>query len=146
MHFVHGRIFTSDVARPWVDALAIAGDRLTAAGSSDTVERLAGSGTHRIDLPATSSSRDSTTPITARPSETISREQAVVAYTRTAAYAESAERDKGTLIAGQLADLAVLSQDIFTAAPDALPATKSLLTMVGGRVVHDAHDPSIIVR
>jgi hypothetical protein len=37
-----------------------------------------------------------------------------------------------------LADLAVLSQDIFTVAPDALPATKIVLTLVGGRVVFDA--------
>lgn len=36
-----------------------------------------------------------------------------------------------------LADLALLSQDIFTPPPDALPGTSSLLTLVGGRVVHE---------
>ena len=36
------------------------------------------------------------------------------------------------------ADLAVLSQDVFTVAPDALPATTSVLTLVDGQVVHDA--------
>jgi predicted amidohydrolase YtcJ len=49
-----------------------------------------------------------------RPSEAITREQAVIAYTLTSTYAEFAEKDKGTLEPGKLADLAVLSQDIFT--------------------------------
>ena len=71
-------------------------------------------------------------------SEGITREQAVIAYTRTAAYAEFAETDKGTLEAGKLADLAVLSQDIFTVPLPELPKTKALLTLVGGRIVHDA--------
>ena len=68
----------------------------------------------------------------------ISRRQAVIAYTRTAAYAEFAEAEKGTLSAGKLADLAVLSQDIFKIPLPQLPATKSLLTVVGGNVVYDA--------
>jgi predicted amidohydrolase YtcJ len=37
-----------------------------------------------------------------------------------------------------LADLAVLSQDVFTVPVSALPATRSVLTIVGGRVVHDS--------
>ena len=73
-----------------------------------------------------------------RPSEAITREQAVIAYTLTSAYAEFAEKDKGSLEPGKLADLAVLSQDIFTVdAPD-LPKTESVLTMVGGKIVYDA--------
>jgi predicted amidohydrolase YtcJ len=44
------------------------------------------------------------------------------------------ETEKGTLAAGKLADLAVLSQDIFTIAPQELPNTKSVLTIVGGTV------------
>jgi predicted amidohydrolase YtcJ len=36
-----------------------------------------------------------------------------------------------------LADLAVLSQDIFTIPTNDLPATSSVLTLVGGQVVHD---------
>ena len=70
--------------------------------------------------------------------EALTREQAITAYTRGSAYAEFAEREKGTLAPGMLADLAVLSQDVFTVPAAALPATRSVLTMVGGRVVHDA--------
>ena len=73
-----------------------------------------------------------------RPSEAISREEAVIAYTRGSAYAEGAEGEKGTLEPGKLADLAVLSRDIFTVAPSELPGTESVLTLVGGKVVHDA--------
>jgi len=49
------------------------------------------------------------------------------------------EKDKGSLEPGKLADLAVLSQDIFTIPPQDLPKTESVLTLVGGRVVYDAH-------
>jgi hypothetical protein len=74
----------------------------------------------------------------AHPAEAITREQAVIAYTRTSAYAEFAEHDKGTLVPGRLADLAVLSQDIFTIPQSALPKTESILTLVGGEIVYDA--------
>jgi hypothetical protein len=73
------------------------------------------------------------------PSEAISRKQAVIAYTLTAAYAEFAEKEKGSLAPGKLADLAVLSQDIFTAPSEDLPRTVSIMTMVGGKVIYDAH-------
>ena len=74
-----------------------------------------------------------------KPKEAVTREQAVIAYTLTSAYAEFAEKDKGSLEPGKLADLAVLSQDIFTIPPPELPKTESVLTLVGGKVVYDAH-------
>jgi predicted amidohydrolase YtcJ len=77
------------------------------------------------------------------PKEAITREQAVAAYTITSAYAEFAEKEKGSIEVGKLADLAVLSQDIFTVAPPDLPATKSVLTLVDGKIVHDTHELQI---
>lgn len=68
---------------------------------------------------------------------TLTREEAVRAMTWGSAYAEKAERDKGWLAAGTLADLAVLSDDIFTAPADRLPAITSVLTLVGGTIVYD---------
>ena len=62
----------------------------------------------------------------------------MIAYTLTSAYAEFAEKDKGTLEPGKFADLAVLSQDIFSVPPPELPKTESVLTMVGGKIVFDA--------
>jgi predicted amidohydrolase YtcJ len=73
------------------------------------------------------------------PGEAITRQQAVQAYTVGSAYAEFAEQEKGSLAPGKLADLVVLSQDIFAVAPPELPKTSSLLTLVGGQIVYDAH-------
>ncbi len=73
----------------------------------------------------------------AAPGQAISREAAVTMLTLGPAYAEFDENEKGTLAPGMLADIAVLSQDVFTVQPTALPATTSVLTIVGGRVVHD---------
>ena len=73
-----------------------------------------------------------------KPQEAISREQAVTAYTLTSAYAEFAEKDKGSLEPDKLADLAVLSQDIFKVPADDLPRTASVLTLVNGKIVYDA--------
>ncbi len=71
------------------------------------------------------------------PSEAISREQAVIAYTLTSAYAEFMEKNKGSIAVGKLADLAVLSQDIFTVPPPEMPKTRAVLTLVGGKIVVD---------
>lgn len=73
-----------------------------------------------------------------RPSEALTLEQALIAYTHGSAYAEHEEHRKGMLRPGMLADLAVLSQDIFHVPPVAIPATYSVRTMVGGKVIWDA--------
>jgi predicted amidohydrolase YtcJ len=73
-----------------------------------------------------------------RPDEAITREEAVIAYTLTAAYAEFKEHEKGTLTKGKVADLAVLSQNIFTIDVPKLMGTESLLTMVNGKIVYDS--------
>jgi predicted amidohydrolase YtcJ len=72
------------------------------------------------------------------PSEAMTREQVIAAYTLGSARAEFQEKQKGTIAPGMFADVAILSQDIFEVRPDALPKTVSVLTLVGGRVVHDA--------
>jgi len=69
--------------------------------------------------------------------EGITRDEAVEAYTRGSAFAEFAENEKGTIAAGKLADLAVLSQDIFRVPVDALPDTRSVLTVVDGKIAYD---------
>lgn len=68
----------------------------------------------------------------------LSRERLVRLYTIGSAYAEREEMNKGSLTAGKLADLAVLSQDIFTVPVEALPNTESVLTMIGGWIEYDA--------
>ncbi|KAF1689743.1 amidohydrolase [Pseudoxanthomonas koreensis] len=71
-----------------------------------------------------------------RPDQALSREQVLRAYTAGSAFAESSEQEKGRLAPGQLADLAVLSQDVLDEAVpgQALPGTRSLLTMGAGEI------------
>ena len=72
-----------------------------------------------------------------RPSEALSREQALKAYTRGGAYAGRQEGRQGRIAPGMAADLAVLSQDILTVPVPYVPATRSLLTVVEGEMVFE---------
>jgi predicted amidohydrolase YtcJ len=72
------------------------------------------------------------------PPEALAREQALLAYTSGGAFAEGEEKERGIIRAGMRADLALLSQDILSVSPDALPGTRSLLTVVGGKIAYEA--------
>jgi predicted amidohydrolase YtcJ len=69
------------------------------------------------------------------PEQKITVEEALRAYTSSCAYAEFGEKNKGTLEIGKLADVVVLSQDIFRINPDAIQKTSVLYTIAGGEVV-----------
>ena len=69
------------------------------------------------------------------PSQTLTIEQSLKAYTAGSAFAELAETTKGMIRPGMLADVALLSQDIFRVPPPELPKTISVLTVVNGRIV-----------
>jgi len=69
------------------------------------------------------------------PEERISVQQAVDAYTQGSAYARFSDDKLGTLEAGKEADLVVLSQDIFSVKPEEISKTKTLTTMVAGKIV-----------
>ena len=71
------------------------------------------------------------------PEEKISVAEAIRAYTASCAYAEFAEREKGTLEVGKLADIVVLSQDLFAINPNDINKTKVVYTIVGGKVVRE---------
>lgn len=70
------------------------------------------------------------------PSQRITVEEAVRAYTWGAAYAAGMEARLGTLAPGKLADLVILDQDVFAVEPPLIPQTRVLGTMVGGRWVY----------
>jgi predicted amidohydrolase YtcJ len=69
------------------------------------------------------------------PQQKISVEEAIRAYTSSCAYAEFAENDKGTLEVGKLADIVVLSQDLFKINANDIEKTKVVYTIVGGRII-----------
>jgi len=70
------------------------------------------------------------------PEQKISIGDAVAAYTRTAAFAEFQERDKGTIARGKLADLAILTDDIMNIPPERIKDVRVLMTIVGGKIVY----------
>jgi predicted amidohydrolase YtcJ len=72
------------------------------------------------------------------PAEKVNIEQAIAAYTTGAAFAEFAEKEKGKLTPGMLADFVVLDRDITAAPPPKILETKVLRTVVGGKTVYEA--------
>jgi predicted amidohydrolase YtcJ len=71
------------------------------------------------------------------PDQRLTVVQAVDAYTRGGAFARFSDEDIGTLEAGKQADLAVLTQDIFSVRAEEIGNTQVVLTMVGGKIVFD---------
>ena len=68
----------------------------------------------------------------------ISREDALIAYTRKNAFFLFQESNLGSIQAGKLADLVVLDHDYLTVPADQIKDIKPVMTLVGGRVVYDA--------
>jgi len=69
------------------------------------------------------------------PEQKVSVEDALRAYTATAAYAAFDEARKGILAPGLLADFVMLDRNIFEIAPEEIRNVKVMLTFVGGKVV-----------
>jgi predicted amidohydrolase YtcJ len=72
------------------------------------------------------------------PEQKLTIEQAIAAYTSGSAFAEFAEKQKGKLQPGMLADFVVLDRDITSAPPLKILETKVLRTVVGGKTVYEA--------
>src|SRR3989449_3909990 len=70
------------------------------------------------------------------PPELPTRIEALRLYTQGSAWFSFEEDVRGALAAGQLADLAVLSRDYLSVPVEQIGGIVSLLTMVGGRIVH----------
>ncbi|HEV8703138.1 MAG TPA: amidohydrolase [Candidatus Polarisedimenticolia bacterium] len=72
------------------------------------------------------------------PEQKISIREAVEAYTLGSACAEFQEKEKGSIAPGKLADLVILSDDIFAIDPKTIKNVTVRATIAGGRVVHQA--------
>ncbi len=70
--------------------------------------------------------------------QTISREDALIAHTRKNAFFVFQENNLGSIQPGKLADLVVLDHDYLTVPADQIKDIKSVMTIVGGRIVYDA--------
>jgi predicted amidohydrolase YtcJ len=71
------------------------------------------------------------------PEQKLTVAEAVEAYTMGSAYAEFQEKEKGSITPGKLADMVLLSDDIFSIDPVKIRDVKVLKTTVGGKVVWD---------
>ncbi len=76
------------------------------------------------------------------PEQKISVEEALRAYTATAAYAAFEEKEKGTLSVGKLADFVILAADPFTVPPEQIESIAVDTTVVGGKVVYSRKQSS----
>jgi predicted amidohydrolase YtcJ len=70
------------------------------------------------------------------PEQTITREQALRMWTINGAYLSFEEASKGSIEAGKLADMVVISKDILRCPVDEIRDIEALLTMVDGKVVY----------
>jgi predicted amidohydrolase YtcJ len=70
----------------------------------------------------------------------VTREQALIAHTRSNAFLVHRENDLGSIQKGRFADLVVIDRDYLTIPADQIEQITPVLTMVGGKVVYDAED------
>lgn len=73
------------------------------------------------------------------PEEKLTIDEVLKAYTAGSAFAEFAEKQKGTLEPGKFADFVVLDRDLTKIPAPEILGTKVLRTVVGGKTVYEAH-------
>jgi len=71
------------------------------------------------------------------PEETPTRVNALRMYTQGSAWFAFAEKERGSLEVGKLADLAVLSKDYFKVPVEEIGEIEAVMTVVGGKIVYE---------
>jgi len=71
----------------------------------------------------------------------VTREEALIAHTRGSAYQILQENNLGSIKPGKLADMVVIDRDYLTVPADQIRDIRSVMTIVGGRIVYDAAAP-----
>ena len=71
------------------------------------------------------------------PEQRITVDEALTAYTSTAAYASFEEGEKGSLVRGKLADFVIIDRDLTRIAPESIRDARIMMTVVGGRIMYD---------
>ena len=74
------------------------------------------------------------------PEQKLTLEETLAAYTMGSAYAEFQENEKGSISVGKLADMVLLSEDLFAIPPEKIRDVRALKTFVGGKMVWDASE------
>lgn len=89
-----------------------------------------------VEILLTRETPEGTPPGGWHPHERLTLPQAIKGYTLEGAFAAKRDKTEGSLEVGKLADLIVISQDLFKVAPNQIGNTKVMITMVGGKVVY----------
>ena len=106
----HAKVYTVNTRQAWAEAIAIRGDKIVAVGEAKDIERYRRPATKVIDAGGKLG----------------------------AAIAGHREKTEGSLAPGKVADLIVISRDLFKIEPTEISKTQVLLTMVGGKVVYES--------
>ena len=133
---VNAKIWTENPAQPEAEALAVSGSRILAVGDSDSIRSMAGAGTDVIDargrrvVPAFKVAHAHYVEGNALTSANLTS-----LITHEMASASGEEEDKRSLAPGNLADMVVLSGDIFSIDPVEIRNVKVDLRVFNGKVV-----------
>lgn len=73
-----------------------------------------------------------------RPTQKLTREEALRVYTRNGAWFTFEENSKGAIIPGFLGDLIILDKDYLTVPEDEIRFIRPVMAVVGGKVVYEA--------
>ena len=73
----------------------------------------------------------------------LTRDEALRLYTQGSSWFSGETGKKGSLVAGQLADLSVLSEDFFSVPVERIKSIESVMTIVGGKVVYATEEFSM---
>jgi predicted amidohydrolase YtcJ len=73
--------------------------------------------------------------------ERMTRAEAIASFTRHAAWAAHAETQTGSIEAGKLADLVVLSKDVMQIPAQEILTTTVRMTIIGGEIVYERPSP-----
>ena len=77
---------------------------------------------------------------------TITREEALIAHTRSNSFFVMHEDDLGSIAPGKFADLVVMDRDYLTVPADQIKDIKPVMTFVGGKMVYSSTAPARATR
>lgn len=80
------------------------------------------------------------------PQERLSMMEAIRCHTAESAYAEFAEKEKGQIKTGMLADLVVHSQDLLKIKPSEIMQTAPVYTIFNGKIIYEAKPVSLLTK
>jgi hypothetical protein len=133
MHWVNARLGSARAAHSYAWAEFVNHGVTVAFGSDDPFGPLP----PLLGLYAATTRKSEDEKMEFHPEQKLTIEQAIAAYTTGSAFAEFAEKQKGTLAPGMLADFVVLDRDITAIQPEQILRTKVVQTVVGGKTVFE---------